>query len=115
MMSIYCIFFIPGSGVPCELARDPQNVSILPSSIPTKNDAALWYAQQGGRLTAYGTFGIDPRKESPHRVARHDQWLADVVPSYEDIFSNVVSGDGEFFKRSIITCIDVTNRLLALI
>ena len=98
--------------MPYELASNPQNVSILPSSIPTKDDAALCYVQQGGRLTTYGTFGIDPPRELPHLVARRDQWLADVIPSHE---SNVVSGDGEFFKRSIITCIDLRNRLLALI
>lgn len=107
--------FVSGSGVPCELARDPQNAAILPNNIPSRDNAAQWYTQQGGSLTAYGIFGIDPLKESPHLVARRDQWLAAAIPSYEDIFSNVVSGDGELFKRCIITCIDVTNRLLALI
>ena len=101
--------------MPCDLARNGQNTSMSLRDIPSREDAAQQYAQQGGRLTAYGIFGIDPLKERPHLVARRDQWLAATVPSYADIFSNVVLGDGELFKRSIITCIDATCRLSCLI
>ena len=101
--------------MPCDLARNRQNTTISSTVIPSKYDAAQQYAQQGGPLTAHGVFGTDPLKERPHLVARHDQWLAATIPSYAEIFSNVVSGDGEFFKRSIIMCIDVTHRLSKLI
>ena len=58
-------------------------------SLPSLN-----YRMQGGDLTEFGLFGCDPLKDRPDLIQRRETYFFSTHPSFEDIFSNAVSGDG---------------------
>ena len=66
---------------------------------------------QGGNLTSFGEFGRDPLKERPELVTRRNQLFHAQNLSHDSVFSNTASGDGSLLKQSILTFLDITQRL----
>ena len=79
--------------------------------LPSGDDARLEYTGQGGSLTAFGEFGIDPLKDRPDLISRRNTLLAAQARPYDSVFSNTASGDGQLLKQCILTFVDLTQRL----
>ena len=61
--------------------------------IPTGALAKQQYEAQGGNITQFGEFGIDPLKNRQDLVQRRDGLFAEQSPGFSSMFSNV-SGNG---------------------
>ena len=68
-----------------------------------------------GTLTLESNFGIDPLKDSENLQRKRDCLYKRQVPSFEDIFTNVASSDGQYFCDSISIFENITKRLSDLI
>lgn len=79
-----------------------------PGSLPSTSMAQREYEAQGGRLTAVSNFGVDPLRNRPDLVIRRDGLLAASNPPFDEIFCNVVHGNGNNFKDCVLKFIDVT-------
>ena len=70
--------------------------------VPTTSDAAEMYRFQGGNLTQFGLFGVDPLCNRPHLIWQRETYFFSSHPSFDDIFSNVVTADGSYFQEAVI-------------
>ncbi len=104
-------FFI-GQGVPNHLERERNELTPIPSqAILTTDDAAQMYRTQGGELTEFGLFGCDPLCDRADLIHRREVYFFSTHPTFEDIFSNAVSGDGTMFRQALLDFIRVTKSL----
>ena len=103
-------------GVPEQRAADNNQITpIPPHLVPSVADAKQMYEAQGGQLTEYSHFGRDPLRDRADLVQRRDQWFMQTNPSYKDIFSNVVSDNGQFLEKAILDFISYTDSLKLLL
>lgn len=103
-----------GRGIPNNLQRKFNQATYL-QQIPTTHDVAQLYCSQGGNLTQFGFFGIDPLHNRPHLMWQRETFFFSSHPSFNDIFSNVVVGDGLLFKEAIVDFITITKSLELLV
>ena len=102
-----------GKGVPNVIALQNRGTSAIQmSSLLTMEEAALSYRQHQGILTEFNTFGSDPLSERNDLVRRRLQLFN---PSYDELFTNVVSSDGQQFIDAIMRFISITQQLYSLI
>ena len=105
-----------GQGVPNHLERERNEITPIHSQvIPTTDDAAELYRTQGGELTEFGLFGCDPLRDRADLIHRREVYFFSTHPTFEDIFSNAVSGDGSLFQTSLLDFIRVTKSLQQLL
>ena len=84
----------------------------MPSGVlPPGNVARQQYIDQGGSITQFGTFGVDPLRNRVDLVMRRDALFGTQNPSFDNVFSNVISGNGNLLQDSIVNFISVTERL----
>lgn len=101
-----------GGGSPNSKAESRDGATPLPQgTLPTGAEAREEYMRQGGNLTSFGEFGRDPLKERPDLVIRRNQLFHAQNLSHDSAFSNTASGDGSLLKQSILTFLDITQRL----
>ena len=67
------------------------------------------YTEQGGNLTAFGISGRDPLRNWQDLILRRDGLFHERNPSWEQIFSNVTSGDGNKLEEAILSFIEITH------
>lgn len=104
---------IPHCGVPNELqVRALHTSSIQPSEIPSSNAAVTLYTNQGGRLRDPTVFGNDPLESDVELCRiRNDRWLTKCGMNVGQIFSEVITGNGQVLENSILDFIDITSEL----
>ena len=101
-----------GKGIPIELSHFSGTVSVTNSDIPTTDIAVQDYEQnQGGPLVHFSSFGDDPLKERLDLVTLRDQHFANTVGTYDAIFNDVVSGEGDHLCLAITVFDSLTKRL----
>ena len=104
-----------GKGISNQIALSNNHTTpIAPSLIPSVDIAVTSYEETQGRLTQDGHFGTNPLKERLDLVNIRDQQFSDQY-SYEDIFTNSVSGDGLLLINSICYFRNITLRSSQLI
>ena len=72
--------------------------------MPTADEAVLLYEQDGGTLTPFGDFGVDPLGELDDEGKRQERVriFAQRFSSLEPLFHRLVNGDSSLFKEA--TC-----------
>ena len=114
--SIYAFIILIGRGVPNHLERECNRVATISSqAVPTTDAAAQMYRSQGGTLTEFGIFGCDPLKDRADLIQRREVHFFSLHPTFKDLFSNAVSGDGGLFRAAITDFIRVTRSLQQLL
>ena len=73
------------------------------------------YRRQGGNLTEYSAYGIDPLRDRPDLVHRRDDYFFSTHSSFDDIFSDAVSSNGDFFQTAVMDFVHVTESLVPLV
>ena len=107
---IYEMHSVIDSGVPNERQQHRYETTAVPShAVPQADNAKRLYEAQGGRISEPGTFGTDPLKDRPDLVQRRDGLFHARNPSFDNIFRNVVSSNGQFFVDDIISFYDLTR------
>lgn len=69
------------------------------------------YEAQGGSITAFGQFGIDPLRNRQDLVIRRDSLFAEQNPPFNIMFSDVVSSSGIYLRDGILNFIFLTEQL----
>ena len=85
--------------------------SIATCDVPDLDHAVLEYEREQGRLTYNSSSGVDPLKDRPDLISKRNNLFAVNAASYSDIFTNIISADGEKFKDAIIQYKELTVRL----
>ena len=98
-----------GCGVPNTSQMECNRLTPL-QAMPTTYDAAQLYRLQGGSLVQFGMFGVDPHNR-PDLIWQRESYFSSCHPSFDDIFSNVVSAYGSFFQEALLDFIRVTKSL----
>ena len=97
-----------GSGVPNERQQHCYDTTAIPShAVPQADNAKRLYEAQGGRISEPGTFGTDPLKDRLDLVLRRDGLFHARKSSFDNIFGNVVSSNGQMFVDAIISFCDL--------
>lgn len=105
-----------GKGVPNELEKRQCGTTPLPpNTLPSTHMARDMYLEQGGDLTAFSYCGNDPLRNRQDLVERRDRLFYDRNPSYQEIYSNVSSSDGQQLKCAILSFIGITESLQQLL
>ncbi|XP_064383624.1 uncharacterized protein LOC135351363 isoform X2 [Halichondria panicea] len=86
--------------------------SIPDGEVPGTDEAADAYRSQGGQLREFGLFGCDPLKDRQDLIMKREQYFLSRC-RFGDIFSNVVSGNGQAYSYAIAEFIRITNSLEA--
>ena len=88
--------------------------SIPPSSFPSLDEAAMNYEQYQGVLTRFSVFGNDPLSAREDLIKRRELLSAESNPDFNQLFTNVVSSDGELFFKALMNYKQLTYRLVDL-
>ena len=97
-----------GVGVPSVVAEENNCVTYVgPTDIPGVIEAKDMYQ---GQLTEHGYFGLDALSNRPELVLRRDQWLSVMNSQPHDIFTNIISSNGNLLKESINNCIVIIDQ-----
>ncbi len=100
------MFDIPiASGVPNNLQQHSGIVPISEGEVPTTADAVAMYTGEVGR------FGNDPLGSRPDLIKSREDYFLLSHPSFDVLFSNVVTGSGIQFRHAVMDFIRVTNSL----
>ena len=96
-------------GVPNQLAHEHRNTTRLPDGvIPSVDDAVTMYEASGGHLSHESLFGVDPLLQHPQEQRYRIRDFHIRYNSFDAIYHNVVSGNGEEFNRAIVYFRDLT-------
>lgn len=69
------------------------------------------YEISQGQLTYFTSFGSDPLNERPDLVTKRMELFYSQGFSYEFLFTDVASSNGEKFKDGIVYFCEITTRL----
>ena len=79
-----------------------MGVTPIPVGVLPHGDVARQqYIHQGGSITQFGTFGVDPLQNRADLVIRRDALIKKQNPS----FTNVVSGNGNLLQDCMLNFI----------
>lgn len=82
-----------GKGVPQQLSTFNHGITYLNNSPPTLAVVVSDYEHDGGTLTYESKFGHGPLLTIPHLFTRRELLVRSYTPSFEDMFTAVVSAD----------------------
>ena len=103
---------LPHRGIPNVLQHERHGtITVNATDIPTTEDAVDMYRQQSGVLTDPSEFGADPLENDVVKLDQREQEFRNTVMSFDDIFTNVVSGNDIPFRQAILCYIDITDHL----
>lgn len=99
-----------GKGIPNEKMRENNRTAkIIPSIVPSPEEAVSRFHSMGGELTLFPAFGEDPLTESLAAI-RQEEFLRN-FPDLHLIFSGAVNGDEHLFRDGLQYILSVTKRL----
>lgn len=84
---------------------------VLPSQVPTSVEAVTAYENQGGTLTPFPSFGIDPLAENAKLKATREQRYSNET-NVETLFGDIVNGNSTSFEQAIQRYANITIQLL---
>ena len=84
------------------LISGPDTIPVPTLAIPDTDVAVHEYEQQGGSLTHNSLFENDPLRERCDLVTKRNQSFEVQIGSYEEIFTDVVSRNGDLLQRAIL-------------
>ena len=109
---------IPGrnGGIPDILASRTCRIhGLYPSQVPSVIETVDLHESTVGRLTRESTYGVDPLHMYPLLQRLRENDFSAAFPSMEDIFSDVVHGNGLILTEAIMTFISLSQRFSELI
>ena len=110
-----CFIYID-KGIPNMLAQQNCGITSIPSSsIPSLVEAVSSYEQHQGVLTRFSMFGTDPLAEREDLIRRRDHLFQKNNPNFDQLFTSIVSSDGQMFLHALLNFKELTERLVNLI
>ena len=103
---------IPWKGVSDVVAQCNNRTGVIdPCLVPSTDEAVIWYEETGGRLTRSRTFGDDLLHNVPALQLERDRLWLEASPTFDQIFSDAVSGTGTLFKGRILAYAELTQEI----
>ena len=84
---------------------------VNPSLVPSVEDAIQMYTDSGGTTTLNSSFGVDPLSSSDALINQRETEFTQNNLSFDDIYSNVIHGDGSFMAATVLSFINITRNL----
>ncbi|XP_019860756.1 PREDICTED: uncharacterized protein LOC109589075 isoform X1 [Amphimedon queenslandica] len=106
---------IAGKGIPNNLALNCNTSPVPVSAVPVVDTAAREYQRDQGQLTLFSNFGTDPIGNRQDLIRRREHLFHSKGFTYENMFTNTVSDDGQKLVNGILMHIELTNRLSLLL
>lgn len=109
---------IPGirGGIPNTLASHaPQTTHLASANVPSTSQATWLHQNQGGRISDEHTYGRDPLAGYEHLQQLRERDFCQMYPNTQEVFQNVVNGNGSRFKHAIKSFINCTRSFATLI
>ena len=75
------------------------------------DNAVPLYRQAGGTLTEDYSFGFDPLASNPRLVQQREEEFLRENPSFDEIYNNVVNGNGFLFQQALLSFLHKTVSL----
>ena len=69
------------------------------------------YTDSGGTTTLNSSFGVDPLSSSDALINQRETEFTQNNLSFDDIYSNVIHGDGSFMAATVLSFINITRNL----
>ena len=85
---------------------------VNPSLVPSVEDAIQMYTDAGGTITLNSSFGVDPLASSDALINQRETEFTQNNPSFDDIYSNVINGDGSLMAAAVLSFINITRNLV---
>jgi len=99
-------------GVPNSiLMNNNQAVEIDSALLPDAEEAVADFEANGGQLTLFSAFGIDPLQDNPSLVAQREAEFHHQFSDFSQFFHTVVNNDYYLFREGILCFIDISRRL----
>jgi hypothetical protein len=107
---MYCA----GRGRPIDTAQQ-ANMCGQPAAeaVLTTSDLLTYYHSAGGAINEVPCFAVDPISSDALRAVRSIEFEHDFSSSFAEIFNDVVNGNGDSLKRSVLLFIQATKKLIA--
>ena len=103
---------LPHRGIPNLLQHErPGTIATTNIHLPSTGDAVGMYRQQGGVLTDPSPYGTDPLENDTQKMDQRRLEFQSNAMTFEDIFTNVISGNDVPFRRAILLYIHITDHL----
>lgn len=79
--------------------------------VPSVEDAIQMYTDAGGTITRDSSFGDDPLANSGVlNNQRETEFIRD-NPTFQEIYSNVINGDGSLLMSAVLSFFNITRNL----
>ena len=95
-------------GIPNELASRCNTIPLPRANIPSTDHAVQMYEDAGGQLRRDFKFGEDPLFADPALQQNRSRDFHGIFSSFEAIYENVISNDGEQFKQALLLYLQLT-------
>ena len=93
-----------------------QNSLVITNvNVPDTETAVLEYEIRQGQLTHFSSFGIDPLDERPDLIIKRAELFYLQGFTYESMFTDIVSSNGQKFRDGVLYFGEITNRLVQFI
>ena len=79
--------------------------------IQSVEDALQMYTDARGTITRVSSFGIDPLASSDELVNQRETEFIRDNPTFDEIYSNVINGDGSSMVSAVLSFINITRSL----
>lgn len=85
---------------------------VTPPLVPSVEDAIQLYTDAGSTITLNSSFGVDPLASSDALINQREIEFTQNNPTLDDIYSNVINGDGSFMVTVVLSSISITRNLV---
>ena len=85
--------------------------SVNSAMIPSVEDAVQMYTDAGGNIMCDSSFGIDPLASSDAVISQCETEFIQDNPSFDEIYSNTINGDGSLMVSAVFSFINITRNL----
>ena len=69
------------------------------------------YTYAGGTITRDSSFGIDPLASSDALISQRETKFIRDNPTFHEIYSNIINGDGSLMVSAVLSLINITRNL----
>ncbi len=99
-------------GIPNMLMNQNKRTRHIPPSVlPSPDEAAQMYRDNGGRLTDPAQFGNDPRANCNEKKLIRESYFKEKYPCFQRIFHQLVNGEDTPFRHALLSYCDIIRRL----
>lgn len=95
----------------CAMMSNNHAAKIDPQNILSSEEAVKLFEEDGGHLTYFRDFGVDPLS-GDEKVTMREATFHARYPTFEPFFHRLVNGDDSLFKEGLLFFVHLTNTMI---